>query len=250
MDKLPEIEQWVERMISLESLRQLLMKTHKKEETCAPPSNGWQGSKEQEALEVVKNDSIGENGKSEVSKRRTELGDSEMMVPTLMRVEIKPPRVALIPPQVEVAHTKLVGVEVDNENQIMGKGANREKGKRSEEFKLLERGKRKVVRGMRDKQTMSLCNAAKVTRTLRMSVHSEMITIVKSWRAELYRRLKDDGNKGCTYQVKLGEWHPTEELLKGIAASINRDGENDLSNTTLRKLLFSDITKFFQRQRS
>ena len=83
-------------------------------------------------------------------------------------------------------------------------------------------------------------------RALRMSVPSEAIAIGKSWREELHRRLNDDGYKGCAYQGKLGEWHPTEELLKDIAAVIYRDGKNDLLHTFLRKVLFSDTIKFFK----
>ena len=83
-------------------------------------------------------------------------------------------------------------------------------------------------------------------RALRMSVPSEAIAIGKSWREELHRRLIEDGKKGCAYQGKLGEWHPTEELLKDIAKVIYRDGENDLLHRFLRKVLFSDTIKFFK----
>ena len=79
-----------------------------------------------------------------------------------------------------------------------------------------------------------------------MSVPSEAIAIGKSWREVLHRRLTDDGNKGCAHQGKLGEWHPTEELLKEIATEIYRDGENDLLHTFLRKVLVSDTIKFFK----
>ena len=81
-----------------------------------------------------------------------------------------------------------------------------------------------------------------------MSVPTEAIAIGKNWRGELLRRLKDDGHKGCAYQGKLGERHPTEELLKDIATVINRDGENDLSNTMLRNLLFSDTINFLKNK--
>ena len=93
---------------------------------------------------------------------------------------------------------------------------------------------------------LEMLKNAEQRRALRMSVPSEAIAIGKSWREELHRRLIEDGKKGCAYQGKLGEWHPTEELLKDIAKVIYRDGENDLLHTFLRKVLISDTIKFFK----
>lgn len=143
---------------------------------------------------------------------------------------------------------KELALSLGNENPKKKIIAKKEIGKRLKEYNLLERGKRKLVKGMRMKPTTSLESAAKERRTLRMSVPAEAIVIGKNWRTQLHQRLNDDGYKGCVYQGKHRAWHPTEELLNDIATEINRDGENDLSNTILRKVLVSDTIKFFENK--
>ena len=121
------------------------MNANSMEETTRPTtgaplkSNGWRGSGEPDGLGVVKNGSCGETTKLELSKGQIEVGKIEMIEPTLMRVEIKPPRVALIPPRVEVKQTKeaVVGVE----EEPTGKGSKKETRNRLKEVKLLERDK-------------------------------------------------------------------------------------------------------------
>ena len=71
----------------------------------------------------------------------------------------------------------------------------------------------------------------------------QMITL---WRGELHKNLSGAlwNYNDCEYKCSLGEWHPTEALLRDIAKTINRSGHNDLKDNDLANLLVYDVTKF------
>ena len=83
-----------------------------------------------------------------------------------------------------------------------------------------------------------------IAEELTEDLSGEVITTI--WKDELLQRLnvRNWNYDGCEYKGLLGEWHPTEELLRDIARAINRSGNNDLKDNTLRALLVDELNKF------
>ena len=61
--------------------------------------------------------------------------------------------------------------------------------------------------------------------------------IRKKWTKALLKRLENKRYGGCAYKGWLGQWHPTEKLLREIAEVIKRKYDDDMTDSLWKYLV-------------
>ena len=234
IDDAAEIQQWVSAMTAI---NKLLKGVSKEKETY---TDGWRPWKEQDQLrqnakwdereatgrhmdvdagveDTEEADTVLKEAKHKTEnwsfKEKAIMDDKKKAVLKMLDPQL------VLPPRVEVGEDEIKSTLIKRQDEfkrVVLTAMNMDKGVGSEEAEEAEE------------------------QVIPTDVQEEMSQY--QWREALIKRLEVKRYHGCAYKGWLGEWHPTDELLRDIAVQLDRNYDKEMTDSLRNYLVVATAT--------